>query len=446
MISCTQEKNRKQAYAVVSGKILGGHDGTVTISDKMGRYEKELQVDSLGQFTDTLQVSGIYGIRDGKNTISIYLENGDELRLNYKSDNFDASIEFSGNTAHINRYMQDKATLGVRLRGEGSSIYKLEEEAYLRKINAIEDAFIGLLDSSKVSETFRGLEKKNIGYTTMMYLKRYPRYHAHYAQKPDFKVSENWFDPTTDLDKGRVDDYYFSAMYRRLLEDHYNEEVNTMMEKDSTRDYALAGLEVLGFVKNDTIRNALIYNKARYEITYTGDLKTYYETFTNLVNDSLYLAKMAQSYNDLEKVSAGKPSPKFVDYENYKGGKTSLDDLKGRYVYIDVWATWCGPCIREIPALKKLETDYHTKNIEFVSISVDVAKSHGKWRDMVADKDLKGVQLFAPNAFESDFVKNYKIMGIPRFILIDPDGNIMNSNAPRPSSAEIRDIFNGLEM
>ena len=64
-------------------------------------------------------------------------------------------------------------------------------------------------------------------------------------------------------------------------------------------------------------------------------------------------------------------SPSF-NYDNYAGGKTKLEDFKGKYVYIDVWATWCGPCRAEIPFLKKVEEKYHDKNITFVSISVDV--------------------------------------------------------------------------
>ena len=72
----------------------------------------------------------------------------------------------------------------------------------------------------------------------------------------------------------------------------------------------------------------------------------------------------------------GKPSPAFEDYENYKGGTTSLADLKGKYVYVDVWATWCGPCIAEIPSLKKLEKQYHGKNIQFVSLSVDDGRGY----------------------------------------------------------------------
>lgn len=136
-------------------------------------------------------------------------------------------------------------------------------------------------------------------------------------------------------------------------------------------------------------------------------------------------------------------SPLF-DYENHKGGSTKLTDLKGKYVYIDVWATWCGPCIREIPALKKVEEKYHGKNIEFVSISVDVAKDHDKWKKFVDDKALGGIQLFADKNWTSDFIKSFGINSIPRFILIDPNGKVVKSDAARPSNAELQKQLDAL--
>ena len=148
----------------------------------------------------------------------------------------------------------------------------------------------------------------------------------------------------------------------------------------------------------------------------------------------------------------GKPSPNFENYENYNGDRTSLSDLKGKYTYIDVWATWCGPCKAEIPSLKLLEKDYHGKNIQFVSMSIDDDRSHKgswelankDWRSMVADKELGGIQIFAPKGWKSKFITDYKIKGIPRFILIDPDGNIVDASAPRPSDPALRKIFDEL--
>jgi len=139
----------------------------------------------------------------------------------------------------------------------------------------------------------------------------------------------------------------------------------------------------------------------------------------------------------------GKPSPSF-DYENFKGGKTKLSDLKGKYIYIDLWATWCAPCRAEIPYLQKLEEQYHGKNIEFVSISIDKAKDNEKWKKFVTDKHLGGTQLFADKDWESEFVVNYGVTGIPRFILIDPKGNIVSSDASRPSDPKLQEQLNSL--
>lgn len=158
----------------------------------------------------------------------------------------------------------------------------------------------------------------------------------------------------------------------------------------------------------------------------------------------MYQSQKARS-SQFEKL-VGQPSPSFENYENFKGGTTSLSDLKGKYVYVDVWATWCGPCKREIPFLKEVEHNYEGKDIQFVSISIDKKADHEKWKSMVKDKELGGIQLFADDNWKSQFVRDYQIDGIPRFILIDPQGNIVSADAPRPSSPKLIELFNKLEI
>lgn len=174
-----------------------------------------------------------------------------------------------------------------------------------------------------------------------------------------------------------------------------------------------------------------------------GTIKSY----TNYYQSKLALRKS---------IPAGTPSASFENYENFKGGTTSLSDLKGKYVYIDVWATWCGPCKREIPSLKKVEKQFHGKNIEFVSISTDNGRGYKErtfeaskigWKKMITEKEMGGIQLFAGEVWEkSEFRNFYKIRGIPRFILIDPAGNVVNADAPRPSSPALIDLFNSLNI
>lgn len=154
-----------------------------------------------------------------------------------------------------------------------------------------------------------------------------------------------------------------------------------------------------------------------------------------------------------KKMGKGIVSPKFENYIDFKGGKKSLDFFKGKYVYIDVWATWCGPCIIEIPYLQSLEKEYHHKNIEFISISTDESKRSGggswkavekKWRDFVEAKQMSGIQLWSGQ--DISFQQAYQINSIPRFILIDPQGNIVNANAPRPSDPRLKTLLNSLKI
>lgn len=139
----------------------------------------------------------------------------------------------------------------------------------------------------------------------------------------------------------------------------------------------------------------------------------------------------------------GQIAPGF-NYENHKGGTTKLEDLRGKYVYIDVWATWCGPCRAEIPSLKKTEEAFHGKNIEFVSLSIDAMKDHDKWKNFVNEKQLGGIQLMADKDWNSDFAVAFGIQSIPRFILIGPDGKVVNADAPRPSSPELSKLLSSL--
>ncbi len=94
--------------------------------------------------------------------------------------------------------------------------------------------------------------------------------------------------------------------------------------------------------------------------------------------------------------------------------------------------------------LQKVEKDYHGKNIEFVSLSVDKQADKGKWEKYVKENKLGGIQVIADKDFESEFIRKFNIAAIPRFILIDPKGKIVSGDALRPSDPALRDLLNKL--
>ena len=127
----------------------------------------------------------------------------------------------------------------------------------------------------------------------------------------------------------------------------------------------------------------------------------------------------------------GMASPGFR-YRDVNGKIVTLKDLQGKYVYVDIWATWCGPCCMEIPHLKELERKMHGKKIVFVSISVD--ENRKKWQQFVKEKKMGGIQLNVEG--NEKWVEAYHVDGIPRFILLDKKGKIVDADMTRPSDAK----------
>ncbi|HRL17539.1 MAG TPA: TlpA disulfide reductase family protein, partial [Prevotella sp.] len=130
-------------------------------------------------------------------------------------------------------------------------------------------------------------------------------------------------------------------------------------------------------------------------------------------------------------------SPMFKGVD-VNGKEMTLRDFRGKYIYIDMWATWCGPCQKELPFLKKLEEKFKGRNIVFVGLSIDQDKA--KWAARVKSGALSGTQLYIGKG--SKFQSDYRISGIPRFILLDPNGRIVNPDMTRPSSEDTEKILN----
>ena len=223
-------------------------------------------------------------------------------------------------------------------------------------------------------------------------------------------------------------------------------------------------VEKLKFIKNENLTDYAAFfslDKNKFDLK-LADLKTRLKNLlaktTGLDEEVVKMEKESidkivnffQSNYDNEHakyvgLNKGDPSPKF-NYPDQNGNKVSLDDLKGKYVYVDVWATWCGPCKKEIPFLKEMDKAYKGKDIEFVSLSIDKMEHKDKWLKMIKDEDLGGIQILADQDWNSEFITAYRITGIPRFILIDKEGNIVNSNAPRPSDPYLQEVLGSLSL
>ena len=140
------------------------------------------------------------------------------------------------------------------------------------------------------------------------------------------------------------------------------------------------------------------------------------------------------------KLKPGDASPEFMAVDSNRR-LVSLKDFKGKYVFIDVWATWCAPCVGQIPHLQRLEKLFKGKKIVFVSISCD--EDVDEWLGYLRKNKMEGVQL----NFDCNrrFQDAYGVKAIPRFILLDKKGRVVNPNMTRPSDPETEKTLNALK-
>ncbi|WP_167610830.1 TlpA family protein disulfide reductase [Maribellus sediminis] len=205
-----------------------------------------------------------------------------------------------------------------------------------------------------------------------------------------------------------------------------------LQEGKLTRDYAK-------WIKNDTLIGEMSLSQLGQLKSYGALIKFEDEFGKYILTDDQKKRLNEVRIKLAQENKEGQPAVDFT-YPDINGKQVSLSDFKGKVVLIDVWATWCGPCKAQIPALKKLEADYHSNDLVVMSISIDEEKDEQKWKDFVKTEDLKGVQLYA-GGWKSEIVKYYNIKGIPRFMLIDKKGNLVSVDAPRPSTPDLRKLI-----
>ncbi len=197
---------------------------------------------------------------------------------------------------------------------------------------------------------------------------------------------------------------------------------------------------VLERVQSALVRNSLVSLVAEDGLKRGDDLKVSYAALKKLVSDKDVQVSLDEKYALLSKLQKGNTSPDF-SLQDIKGKTFSLSDFKGKVVYIDVWATWCGPCKAEMPFMKKIQEDLKGKNIAFIGICTwDKQES---WKKYLEENKLQGTQLFAPDK-EIPFLKEYDIKGIPHFILLDKEGKIIEADAARPSDPQLKKLIESL--
>lgn len=402
-----------------------------TNSDK-----KTVKINAKGEGSIEIKDQAQYATLQYKRTQRvIYLNPKQDLMVSFDAEANDGKMTFTGKNAPINTYLNSG-----KIGGMGYNDGALKEDRYLQKSDSLYAANCNNLKSAKLPKDFTTLETKRLQFSTYSGLLNYPFYYPYLSKDNTYKPSDKLFNKVKEL--AVVD---ANLLCLQEYKSFIVEGVKLLAMKEDLKAYSKITSNFFTYIEqniNDTkVAEYLVYNYS-YEYVSNSGLDKADEiiaTFNKYVKDEAYVTKFKGVCDKWEKIKTGNPSPKFA-YLDINGKKVSLDDLKGKYVYIDVWATWCGPCRGELPHLKKLEEKYGEKDIYFVSISCDQNKK--AWEQMVKKDELKGIQLHA--AGDDTFMTDYIINGIPRFILLDREGKIVNCNATRPSDPKTAETFDAL--
>lgn len=414
----------------ISGTIKNSENKSISIQGDF--YEMDIPLEPNGYFSKTITIEyvGKYILVADQEYTEVYL--GDNASLNIEVDlkNFNASITFGGSLGPQNNYIQKRENLKNTILGNRKELYNKAKIDFLAQVDKAQKNIELLFQKTVLKDPyFVKMETQSLSYFDKIYAMQYDDKKILFANK-----SNNNPENILPLIQNEAL-YQFSMSYEAFVILQFRK----LVSYDTKISPSDKSIEILPSIQNTFIKDCLI--KDSYENLPINHPKRNHiiAKLAEQATHSKYQKKLLREIQPIP-FSVGEPTPSFT-YENYLGGFTSSYDLKGKYTYIDVWATWCGPCRYEIPFLQKIEEDYKNKNIQFVSISVDKLENKEKWKAMIDEKKLGGIQLLAGDDKTSNFIVGYKITTIPRFIILDPDGNIISGDAPRPSDPKLLEKF-----
>lgn len=229
-------------------------------------------------------------------------------------------------------------------------------------------------------------------------------------------------------------DLYKKVMSFGYLEHLYDKTIST--DKSLLSNPLKTKLKIADSLYTGKTKDYVLYKKISHAVkdefnTVTLDVMQQYALkVKNQVTQRELITLIDERRNDIKGYAKNMPAPVF-SLNDMTGKKHSLEEYKGKVVYIDLWASWCGPCKVEMPFLKEIYTEYRNKNIEFISIAINDEDGRKFRLQFIDELQLNWLQLEDENNFVK---KNYKVLSIPRFILIDKDGKIIDFDAPPPEN------------
>lgn len=439
----------------ISGVLENTPDGTVEFSffrDYINNDRKviTLELDDHDGFRQTfkLQKPVMATLTTAGTSLPVFLEPGYSLHLEGDALQLSESISFSGHGSEENNFLNDyrrevEAAISRALINKKAEV--LDPHAFIEFTDSIASekfAFINAYTRTRtLSQAFILYFETRVLSEKYRKLMDYPFLHQQLNQLDGpVELPEDYYaflDEGIGLDGERLINLDYVGFLLSYL-DHQREKMDHAFPADKSRhaiNYTLAETYLTGREKYyiQALSVSREMNSGALDVA-----MGLYDHFMEHSPAEKYKESLAEAYERLRTFSAGNPAPPFT-MTDIKGNEVSVGDYHGKVVYLKFWASWCAPCMREVPPAAELKERLAGEDdLVFMYVSIDTNAE--AWRNAVERHDITGVHMRTPGR-ERGAPALYNVRWIPTFYIIGRDGNIYDQRPPKPSDPEVDEVL-----
>lgn len=444
------------ADAKLSGKIINplADEVVVTYFTNYIDYDQKTLTAKLsadGSFTLNIPVPYQFtqiNIQNGDQATETIIQPGDDLKFTLDGNNFDSTLVYTGKGSEIGNmmaaHMLSKSFM-MMFSGKAQPLFAKNEDEFIKELDKILKEELDFIEPYKIKLPKKFIEywKAHYQYSIYSMMIQYTYMHKMMlAGSTSVTMKQEDYSIVNKIPLAFNDEYLCIATYAGYAEEILGSKYDAQTKQDTTIPF-----EKLAEIKAVHIKNEAkkLMPPQTLQFFYAKNLNTgikykplvqvekEYAEFKSLYKQSPY----DEILNNLMVIKRKKAKDAPVidfDFTTLDGNKMKVSDLKGKVVYIDFWASWCGPCIRELPATKKVKEHFKDKDVVFLNVSID--DDLDAWKKAIEKHKITGIHTCEPGGWKSRIAAMYGISSVPTYFLVDKNGKFALDVTPRPSETD----------